>query len=233
VLLLVSQNAAPTQTAAVIPGAESAAPKSQVVYEPGDVFLPGSRVYVFVGKTGFGHEHAVIGQLKQGRLRLDVPRDSGNLVFDMNSFVADADAARRYVGLAGTTDESTRQQVMDNMRGPAVLDVAHYPTAEFRVRSLSPLPQPGTRGATQYQLSGDFTLHGVTRTVQLVAEAEPQGGWIRLRGQFLMLQTQFGITPFAKVFGAVGVTDQLKVWGDLWLAKDRQVAQRPNMAPRS
>ena len=47
--------------------APNPAAAATTVYEPGDVFLPGSRVYVFVGKTGFGHEHAVVGQLKQGR----------------------------------------------------------------------------------------------------------------------------------------------------------------------
>jgi polyisoprenoid-binding protein YceI len=220
--LLVTQTCASGQATLNVPDARSA-----TVYEPGDVYLPGSRVYVFVGKTGFGHEHAVIGQLKQGRLRLDVPRDSGQLVFDMATFVADADAARQYVGLPGTTDASTQQQVTANMLGSAVLDVARFPTAEFRVRELSLLPQAGSRGLPQYQFSGNLTLHGVTRPVQIVAEAEQQGGWIHLRGEFSLLQTQFGITPFAKAFGALGVTDQLRVLGDVWLAKERQVAQQP------
>ncbi len=35
----------------------------------------------------------------------------------MNSFDADTDAARRYLGLEGSTDESTRKQVNANMLG--------------------------------------------------------------------------------------------------------------------
>jgi polyisoprenoid-binding protein YceI len=89
------------------------------------------------------------------------------------------------------------------------------------------LPQPGAHGLPQYQLAGDFTLHGVTRPIQVLAEAEEKPPWIHLRGGFSMQQTQFGIEPFSKAFGAVGVTDQLNVWGDLWLAKERHVAQRP------
>jgi polyisoprenoid-binding protein YceI len=209
--------------------AQVGTPQGQVsqVLEAGDVHLPGSRVYVFVGKTGFGHEHAIVGQLKAGRLRMDLPQDSGQLVFDMASFTADADAARQYVGLQGTTDATTQQQVTANMVGPDVLGVQQFPTAVFTVRSITPLPQPSSRKLPQYQLNGDFTLHGVTQPIQLAADVEEKDGWLHLRGGFNMLQTSFGIRPYAKAFGAVGVTDQLTVWGDLWLAKQRQVIPPP------
>ena len=200
---------------------------SQTVYEVGDVYLPSSRVYVFVGKTGFGHEHGVVGQIKQGRISLDAPRDAGGLVFDMASFAADTPDARQFVGLQTPTDASTQQQVNANMRGAAVLDVARFPTASFSIKEIVKLPQASPRGGLQYQFNGDFSLHGVSRPIQVIAEAEEQNGWTHLRGGFSMLQSQFGITPFTKAFGAVGVTDELRVWGDLWIAKQRQVASRP------
>jgi YceI-like domain len=196
-------------------------------FEPGEIYLPGSRVYVFVGKTGLGHEHAVMGQLTQSNLRLDVPENSGQLVFDLRTFTADSPPARQAIGLSGTTDASTQEQVTANMLSAAVLDVAHFPTASFTVRRIVPLPQPSARGFPQYQLVGDFSLHGVTKPIQVVAEAEEKSGWIRLRGGFVMQQTQFGIQPFSKAFGALGVTDQLNVYGDLWLSKERQVANLP------
>jgi polyisoprenoid-binding protein YceI len=192
------------------------------VLEPGDVYLPGSRVYAFVGKTGFGHEHGVMGQLLASKLQLDATQDAGQLVFDMRSFAADSDAARKYVGLAESTPVTTQREVNANMLGTAVLDAGRFPTASFAVRSVSKLPQPGPRGLVQYQLQGDFTLHGVTRPIQVVAEAEEQSGWVHLRGGFSLLQSQFGITPFSKAFGAVGVADEVKVYGDLWIARQRQ-----------
>jgi YceI-like domain len=206
-------------------GATAAATPDPI--ELGDVYLPGSRVYVFVGKTGIGHEHGVVGQLKQGRIRLDVASNPGELVFDMSSFVADTDEARKFVGLQIPTDAGTQQQVNANMRSPDVLDVAKFSTATFAIQSLRQLPQPSWRGLPQYELAGDFTLHGVTRPIQVVADVEEQNGWLHLRGGFSMLQSQFGITPFKKAFGAVGVTDELKVWGDLWLAKQRQESGPP------
>lgn len=187
-------------------------------------------MYVFVGKTGFGHEHGVVGQIKQGRIQLDAARDAGGLVFDMASFAADTAEARKLVGLQTPTDASTQQQVTANMRGADVLDVARYPTASFVIKGIARLPQPSQRGLPQYQLTGDFWLHGVSRPIQVIAEAEEQNGWIHLRGGFSMLQSQFGITPFSKAFGALGVTDQLNVWGDLWISKERQVAARPTIS---
>ena len=51
---------------------------------------------------------------------------------------------------------------------------------------------------------------------------------MHLRGGFTLLQSQFGITPFTKAFGAVGVADELKVYGDLWVANQRQVVAAAN-----
>lgn len=225
-LLLATASPAIVRAQAVAPPA--AAP---TVYNPGDAFLPGCRVYAFVGKTGLGHEHGVVGQLKQGRLNLAAATDAGELVFDMQSFTADTDVARRFVGLSGATDAAIRQEVRANMLGSAVLDAAHYPTASFVVRTVAKLPQPSAKGLPQYQLAGDFTLHGVTRPIQVVAEAEEQKGWLHLRGGFTMLQSQFGITPFTKAFGAVGVADELKVYGDLWFAQQRQEVATAAAAP--
>lgn len=220
------------QTAGGAPNAATAAANPQVVLEVGDVYLPGSRVYAFVGKTGLGHEHGVIGQIKRGHIDLAAPRDPGGLEFDMATFVADTPEARKFVRLPGETDASTQQQVNANMKGPDVLAVTRYPTSTFVIKQIAKLDKPSQRNLPQYQLNGDFTLHGVTKPIQVVAEAEEQSGWVHLRGGFTMLQTQFGITPFTKAFGAVGVADQVTIWGDLWIAKQRQVASRAPEAPR-
>ena len=207
-----------------------AAPPSatQKVFEAGDVYLPGSRVYVLVGKTGLGHEHGVEGQLKQGRIDMSAARDAGSLVFEMASFAADTAEARKFVGLQKSGESSTQQQLVDkNMQGESVLDVAKFPTASFAIKQVKKLDKPGSRKLPQVELDGDFSLHGVSRPIHVVAEVEDKNGWTHLMGGFTMLQTQFGITPFKKAFGAVGVTDQLSVRGDLWISKQRQIAAPP------
>jgi hypothetical protein len=42
---------------------------------------------------------------------------------------------------------------------------------------------------------------------------------VHLRGRFSLVQSQFGITPYSTALGAIGVADELKVWGDLWVVK--------------
>ena len=200
------QSATQTTTAA-----KPAAPS-----HPGDVHLDSSRIYVFVDKTGFGHQHAVMGKLASGNLRLD-GSGAGQLVFDMTSFDADSDHARKYLGLSGSTDASTRQQVNANMLGADVLNVKRYPEARFDLQSAKSLDKPSRRGLPQYELQGDFTLHGVKRSIRFTADGEEQNGWLHLRGGFSILQSHYGITPFSKAFGAVGVADQLQIWGDLWV----------------
>jgi polyisoprenoid-binding protein YceI len=221
----IAQNAATGFRPPNIPGSPAgASPAIPGNFEPGDLYLASSRVYVLVDKTGFGHQHGVVGQIKQGRIRLDLPQDSGQLVFDLATFAADPDLARQYVGLAGTEDPSSQQQVTANMLGVDVLDVAHFPTATFQIKKISPLPNPSQRNLPQLQLDGDFTLHGVTHPVSVIADAEQNGAWTHVRGGFAILQSQYRITPFTKALGAVGVADQLQIYGDLWLSKDRQTA---------
>ena len=58
----------------------------------------------------------------------------------------------------------------------------------------------------------------VTQPVRIIADAQPREGWLHLRGGFAILQTSYGITLFSKAFGAVGITDPLKNWGDIWIA---------------
>ncbi|MCA9118945.1 MAG: YceI family protein [Planctomycetaceae bacterium] len=197
----------------------------RLTFERGDVYLDSSRVFIHVYKTGLGHEHGVVGTLKQGRILLDAQRGGGELVFDMQSFDADSDQARRYFGLTGSTDASTRQQVNANMHSSSILDSPNHPTAVFRISSISKLAQPSRRNLPQYRLDGEFTLRGTTNPIQVIADVDEKDHWVHLRGGFSILQTNYGITPFTKAFGAVGVADRLEIWGDLWIANDRLVAR--------
>lgn len=184
----------------------------------GDFYLDASHVYTLVGKTGLGHEHGVVGSLSSGKLLLGTTSQAGEMVFDMKSFVADTDAARKYVGLEGTSSESTQQQVTTNMLGPAVLDVEHYPTATFHIDSAARYEKPSKRGLPQYLLKGQFTLQDATRPLEFLVEVEMVKGWQHVRGGFRIRQTDYGIEPFSKAFGAIGVADELTIWGDAWVA---------------
>ena len=208
------------QEVAVDSGSASTSPKVQ----PGDVNLEVSRVYTFVDKTGLGHQHAVEGRLASGQLRLGASESAGVLVFDMGSFDADTDAARRYLGLAGSTDASTRSKVTKNMKSADILSVSRFPTATFTVASATATGTTSPSGRPIFELQGDFELHGTSRSIRIPVEVEQGRGWLHVKGQFSILQSTYGITPYRAALGAVGVADKLVIHGDLWIAPTEMVA---------
>lgn len=188
----------------------------------GQVSLEHSLVYIRVDKARIGHEHAIMGKLKSGELHLAAAENPqiapGSLVFDMTTFDADSDEARKYIGLTDSIDAATRKQVNENMLGKEVLDVKKYPTATFICKKMNKLGEASSRGLQQYMLEGDFTLHGTTKPIRFTLDVDQVKGWLRIRGAFAILQTQFGIKPYSKLFGAIGVADRLDIYGDLILA---------------
>ena len=81
-------------------------------------------------------------------------------------------------------------------------------------------------GHPQYQLKGMFTLHGVTQPLNLTVEASDKAGKVHLRGGFSTLQSSFGITPFTKAFGTIGVADRLTIYGEIDIAKKTKLTQK-------
>lgn len=188
---------------------------------PGDIDIELSRVYVFVGKKRLGHEHGMECMLQEGRIRVDSPDDPGVIVFDMTSFAADTDAAREYLELEGVTDEDEQGDVTSTMTGSKVLDVDEYPTATFEISSIEKLDEETEDGHPLYAFAGELTLHGETNDIEFqAATTEQKDGRVRLQGDFEIKQSDYGIKPYSAFFGAVAVTDELKIYGDLWIVTE-------------
>lgn len=186
-----------------------------------------SRAYVHVYKSGvLGHEHAVEGRLKSGTLELGAAQKAGELVFDMSTFTADSEAARRALRLEGDTDAETQKKVDANMRGADILDVERFPTATYTVETAA-LYSPATADKPAvYELKGTFTLHGVSHPLAVLAPAQETRGYLRVWCQFAILQSEYGIEPYTVALGAIGVADRLEIWGDLWLRPVTTAARR-------
>ena len=177
--------------------------------------LKTSRVYILVDKKRLGHPHAVEGNLKSARLILDAKSAAGQIVFDMTTFAADTESARKFCGLSGRTDSDTQKKVNDNMLGSDVLDVEKFPTATFEIESSLSTGKKTSKGRPLYELNGEFTLHGTTHPLSVVLETEAMKDSTRLRGKFRVLQTDFGIKPYTAALGTVGVADELTIWGEI------------------
>jgi len=176
--------------------------------------LTNSRVYIKVlSSTRLGHDHGVAGQLESGWVK---PGDGGTLVFAMRTFVTDTPDARKYVGLTAPIKAADQKKSSSNMVGPEVLDVKRYPRATFEIKTFDAAEGQTTGAPGVYDLAGTFTLHGVSRPLNLKArlEATTDPSVSRLRGSFSILQSQFGITPYSALGGLVGVEDKLDIHGE-------------------
>lgn len=183
-----------------------------------EVNVEASRIYVKVGTaTRLGHEHGVQGKVKSGKLTLG---GDGELVFDMDSFVADTAEARKRVGLEKKkVSANEAKKVTEAMRGADVLDVAKYPTATYRMASITPLDKQAAGEPGTYQVEGSFTLHGSEQKLPFKAKVErgDKGRLLRMSGTFTLKQTDYGIKPYSAAAGLAKVADELVIWGDLEL----------------
>jgi polyisoprenoid-binding protein YceI len=118
---------------------------------------------------------------------------------------------------AATID--TREPQRDaHLRSADFFDVEQFPTLTFRSTGLS--GRPGER----FTLSGDLTIHGVTRPVVLDVEAEGQvkDAWGGLRSGFTattkIKRSEFGLTWNQLLeAGGVTVSDDVKISLDVQL----------------
>ena len=105
--------------------------------------------------------------------------------------------------------------------GADVLNTRRYPTATFTIASAVRKKTPS--GAASCELKGEFALRGKARSLTLNAQSLPSSGSRHLHGEFTILQTEYGITPYSTALGAIGIADRLKIWGDIWIAGEDTV----------
>jgi polyisoprenoid-binding protein YceI len=173
-----------------------------------------SRVYARVDAVRVGHDHGIEGRLVEGAL---LPGGAGKLVFDMASFTCDTPAARKHVGLTGSVSPADRRKTTSNMLSEYVLDAGAYSHATYSAEKMQPLDGQAAGEPGRYELTGKFTLHGVTRPLSFSATlARIEGSDdVRIHGTFAILQTDYGITPYSALGGIAKVANQIQIWGEL------------------
>jgi polyisoprenoid-binding protein YceI len=90
------------------------------------------------------------------------------------------------------SDESRR----DNRLRNEGLQTDQYPTASFMVTQPVEVPATALSGSpADVTLVGDLTLHGVTKSVQIPAQAQMADGKIQVAGSVSFPLSDFGISP--------------------------------------
>lgn len=103
--------------------------------------------------------------------------------------------------------EGDRVKIETTMRDE-VLEVSKHPEITFKSNSVA-----ATKTAeAQYRarISGDLTLHGVTRPLTISAQLEFGDKMLRAKGAFTLKQSSFEIKPVSVAGGTIKVKDELK-----------------------
>lgn len=107
------------------------------------------------------------------------------------------------------TDDRHRDETV---RSDDFLDVAHHPTLFFESRRISPL------GGGLYEVTGDLTIRGVTRSVTAPVRVTPAArtaSVMRFTGSFRIRRTDFGVNGTRWSGGKAILGDDVTITLDL------------------
>lgn len=165
-----------------------------------------SKLEVRVFKEGFlsafGHNHEIAATRFSGVAEIDSQH------LENSSVELAVDAASLKVRDQGIS-EKDRQGIQQDMLSVKVLDVQRHPTITFRSTGVSRVEK--NNNAITVELSGDLTLHGVTRRHTVRLSLVLGKNELRASGSTHLKQTDYGITPIKVALGGVKVKDQVRI----------------------
>jgi polyisoprenoid-binding protein YceI len=164
-----------------------------------------SSVVIHVGKAGLfrfaGHEHEILATRFQGEIVAvpdDLSRSSVSLAFEAAGLQVDEKKEPSGDG----------PKVQEGMTGPKLLDVARFPAITFVSTAVS--GRATSASTYDLEITGDLTLHGVTRRIRVPVHVELQGDSLEAKGRMTLKQTAFGLSPIS-VAGVVKVKDEIAI----------------------
>ncbi len=109
--------------------------------------------------------------------------------------------------------EKDLAKVNAQVRGPDVLDAAKYPEIRFELTrlDLDPSSTNVEQGVLHGKLVGNLSIHGQTRRATIPVAAKWSNDVLAVNGKIAFLQSDFGIKPYRKLGGAIGVKDAVEV----------------------
>lgn len=145
-----------------------------------------------------GHDHVVAARTIAGTVWPQAQR--AQFQFRLDQMTIDEAALRQVAGL----DRQPSQEAIDGTRQnmlTKVLDAERYPLVTVQAEQR----QPGQA------LQVAITLHGVTRHYDIPATITQGQQSMTVSGTVNLKQTDFGLTPFSVMGGAMAVQDQMEL----------------------
>lgn len=150
-----------------------------------------------------GHDHVVASHTISGTV--SPAQNRADFQFRLDEMRVDEADLRQAAGLGKQPSEDAIAGTRHNML-TKVLDAERYPLVQVHAERAAP-GQP---------LQVSITLHGVTRTLAIPVELRAENGAIGVTGTVNLKQTDFGLTPFSVMAGAMAVQDQMELRFDLY-----------------
>ena len=164
-----------------------------------------SLVVIEVRRTGslarLGHDHVVASHEVGGYVAPDEGR--ADLYVALARLAVDEAALRAGAGFDTQPTESDIQGTRANML-EKVLEAEKFPFVLIQVSGANTM-----RGDVTLNVA--ITLHGSTRTLQVPARIEADAGVVSVTGGFSFDQTDFGITPYSLLGGAIAVKNRVEL----------------------
>jgi len=174
------------------------------------------RVYRDGRLAHLGHDHLVASRDIQGFILWSAEPEArrADLYVPVEKLTVDEESLLLQYGMEnGLSDEdieATRRNMLKE-----TLDSSRHPFVLLRLEA-------GPEAVGQPEVVAHITVNGVTRTQVLAVEIEAASDSLRVSGEFSLVQSDFGITPFSALSGLLKVRDQMDISFDLQARADRQ-----------
>ncbi len=208
--------AAPTGDAPALPpvAAQAVAPTPQTPQSTPHyrIDAAASTLHILVYRGGtlarLGHNHVISSRSISGNIwRGSSHEDSGfSITVPVNTLIVDDNDARSAEGddFPLNVTEDARQGTKVNMLRDTLLDGARYP--EISIQSVRLQGEPDAP-----QVLATMRIKDQTRPIALPVTLRFSEGRLRVKGEFDIKQTDFGITPLNVALGALLVLDTIKI----------------------
>jgi polyisoprenoid-binding protein YceI len=183
-------------------------PAPVATYSAKSIDTANSLIAVTVRRGGvlarLGHDHVVASHAITGTV--SPSQNRADFTFRLDEMKIDEADLRQIAGLEKQPSADAIAGTRHNML-TKVLDADRYPIVNVHAERIDD-GQP---------LQVSITLHGVTRTLAIPVELheDKENGIITVKGAVNLKQTDFGITPFSVMAGAMSVQDQMELRFDL------------------
>jgi polyisoprenoid-binding protein YceI len=171
-----------------------------------------SDIRILVYRTGrvarVGHNHVITGKGFKGDLILTetVTDSTVDLSIPVKSLLMDDPKAREESGpdFSDQPTQEDRKATLRNMLSDYILDAENHDAVMLHARVAG-------GKSPKWQLDADITIRGVTKHVHTPVTLEKTRERIIASGTLEIRQSDFGITPFSVLAGALQVKDEVNI----------------------